>query len=88
MRLVDGEARLNFSHKGALADAPAGWAPWFDYPCKLPSTLLFGHWAALEGVTSRDEVVALDTGCVWGRTLTAMCLETREKVSVPAREHS
>jgi len=85
MRLVDASARLNFSHKGALDDAPSGWAPWFSFVGDVSGTLLFGHWAALEGETGRSDILGLDTGCVWGRTLPAFCLETRQTLAVPAR---
>ncbi len=86
MRLVDREGRLNLTHKGALAGAPAGWFPWYEgITSELEGlTLLFGHWAALEGVTGRPDIVALDTGCVWGRDLTALCLETGKTTRVPA----
>ena len=86
MRLVNREGRLNLTHKGVLADAPAGWFPWYETITEelADLRLLFGHWAALEGVTGRSDIVALDTGCVWGRHLTALCLETGEIASVPA----
>ncbi len=86
MRLIDGDAHLNFSHKGALAQAPAGQIPWYEsITDELRSKrLLFGHWAALEGHTGRDDIIALDTGCVWGRDLTALCLETGELTRIPA----
>jgi len=78
MRLLDADCTLDFSHKGALADAPQNLVPWFDLRARSPLgvKLLFGHWAALEGVTGHADMIALDTGCVWGRCLTAMCLET------------
>ncbi len=78
MRLIDKQGRLNFSHKGALDDAPSGWSPWFELRGRnpLPLKLLFGHWAAIEGHTGTDDILALDTGCVWGRELTAICLES------------
>lgn len=87
MRLVDESGRLDFSHKGALEDAPAGWYPWYELRARhpLPAKVLFGHWAALEGVTNTAQAIALDTGCVWGRSLTAMCLESGEFFSIPAR---
>ena len=86
MRLVDRDGRLNFTHKGVRAEAPAGWFPWYELITDEPGELrlLFGHWAALEGETGRADIVALDTGCVWGRDLTALCLETGEITSVPA----
>jgi bis(5'-nucleosyl)-tetraphosphatase (symmetrical) len=87
MRLVDGDGRMNFSHKGGLSEVPSGWIPWYDLtrPDKLPLRLLFGHWAALEGRSGNAQFVALDTGCVWGRELTAMCLDTGELFTVPSR---
>jgi bis(5'-nucleosyl)-tetraphosphatase (symmetrical) len=88
MRLVDKNGRMDFSHKGALHDAPPEWFPWYELHKRrsLKGKLLFGHWAAIEGITGRDEFVALDTGCVWGRELTALCLDTGELVAVPSRK--
>lgn len=87
MRLVNSAGCLDFSHKGAIGDAPTGWVPWFNLVPRSTDKrsamkLLFGHWAALEGVTDRDDVIALDTGCVWGRYLTAYCLETAALTTV------
>ncbi|XOV84227.1 MAG: symmetrical bis(5'-nucleosyl)-tetraphosphatase [bacterium] len=89
MRLVNSAGCLDFSHKGVIADAPPGWVPWFTLVARQtdevrPMKLLFGHWAALEGQTHRDDMIALDTGCVWGRHLTACCLETGEFTTVDA----
>ena len=87
VRLLDEAGRMNFSHKGMLSEAPEGWLPWFELRMQnpLPLKLLFGHWAALESGTGYPEVVALDTGCVWGRELTALCLESGELSVVQAR---
>ncbi len=87
MRLVSEEGRLEFAHKGAVADAPPGWFPWYELRARRPLgvRIVFGHWAAIEGVTNQPDVIALDTGCVWGRRLTALCLETGELFSIPAR---
>ena len=86
MRLVDRAGRLDFSRKGALADAPPGWLPWYQSAARhlQGHRLLFGHWAALNGETGHPDILALDTGCVWGRSLTALCLESGERISVPA----
>ncbi|MAT85327.1 MAG: diadenosine tetraphosphatase [Gammaproteobacteria bacterium] len=86
MRLVDEAGRLDFAFKGALADAPAGWHPWYELRARTPlgAKIVFGHWAALDGKTGVDDIVALDTGCVWGRRLTAMCLDTGEFASIAA----
>ena len=84
MRLTDAAGTLDFSHKGAPVDTPEGYSPWYSYPARHDIRVLFGHWAALDGDTGVADAVALDTGCVWGRTLTAYCLETGKKTSVSA----
>lgn len=87
MRLVDEKGCLDFSHKGTLEDAPAGLYPWYELRAREPlgAKIVFGHWAAIEGITRQPDIFALDTGCVWGRELTAMCLESGEFASIPAR---
>ncbi|MCR9581420.1 symmetrical bis(5'-nucleosyl)-tetraphosphatase [Vibrio antiquarius] len=47
--------------------------PWFDVPQRvhLNKTVLFGHWAALQGHVD-EEIIGLDTGCVWGGSLTML----------------
>lgn len=86
MRLLDETGRLDLVSKGGLEDAPAGWSPWFELRARRPLEvrLLFGHWAALKEVTSRNGVIGLDTGCVWGGALTALCLDSGEFSSIPA----
>jgi len=86
MRLVDDAGRLEFRHKGDLEDVPAGWYPWYQIRARnpLPVRIVFGHWAAINGATGEAGAIALDTGCVWGRALTALCLETGKLSSVPA----
>lgn len=86
MRLVDDAGRLNLTSKGGLDDAPSGSWPWYELRVRNPLTprIVFGHWAALEGITDRPDVVGLDTGCVWGGRLTAMCLESRKFASIHA----
>lgn len=77
MRLIHPDGRLDFSHKGSLQDAPPGLLPWFELTAVTEPTqkIVFGHWAALEGHTGYERIIALDTGCVWGRSLTALCLD-------------
>lgn len=78
MRLVSDSGAIDLTNKGALSEAPAGLTPWFQWQHRIPleKKVLFGHWAALQGNSNLAEVVALDTGCVWGNTLTAVCLES------------
>lgn len=79
MRLVAADGTMEFSHKLGLANAPADYVPWFDAPQRASrdTAVLFGHWAAL-GLVVRKDVVCLDSGCVWGRQLTALRLEDRQ----------
>lgn len=60
-----------------------GYLPWFSVSGRANRDvkILFGHWAALQGKCSEPNVFALDTGCVWGRCLTAMRLEDRVRFS-------
>lgn len=82
MRFCDEQGRLDLDNK---SDHPnEGYAPWYNYD-QAPiagKTLLFGHWAALEGETGLANVHALDTGCVWGKYLTAINLKTFERTHV------
>ncbi|RWU09023.1 symmetrical bis(5'-nucleosyl)-tetraphosphatase [Pseudidiomarina gelatinasegens] len=74
MRFCDTGGHLNFSVKTAPNDpnVPEHLVPWFELWDVSDTTLVFGHWAALMGNTQRDDVIALDTGCVWGEHLTLM----------------
>ena len=78
MRFCSSDGSLDLKNKGKAFDAPSGMKPWFDWNLKIlkdPVHLLFGHWAALEGVTGKKNITALDTGCVWGKKLSALRLE-------------
>jgi bis(5'-nucleosyl)-tetraphosphatase (symmetrical) len=76
MRFVDRDGRVDLKLKGAPDAAPRGWLPWFDAPGRrsADARLVVGHWSTL-GLMLRDDLVALDTGCVWGGALTAVCLD-------------
>lgn len=79
LRLCDAQGAMEFSHKEAPSDAPRGYMPWFDVPGRASAStpIVCGHWAAL-GALMRDDVLAIDTGCVWGRELSALRLEDRQ----------
>ncbi len=74
MRFLDAQQGLNLSVKEgpSTATQEQGLSPWFMHWSPQPTTLIFGHWAALQGQTKRDDVIGLDTGCVWGETMTLM----------------
>ncbi len=77
----DGAMDLAVS-KGAETALP-GYLPWFDVPGRKTEdvTVVFGHWSTL-GLTLRPNVISLDTGCLWGGKLTAVCLEDRSVIQV------
>ena len=66
------------SYSGSPDEAPAGFLPWFRIPDRRSkdATIITGHWAAL-GLHIEPNVLAIDSGCVWGRQLTAVRLEDR-----------
>ncbi|HKY62080.1 MAG TPA: symmetrical bis(5'-nucleosyl)-tetraphosphatase [bacterium] len=76
IRMVRENGQLDFEFKGAPDQAPAGSWPWFEAEERNrdPARLFFGHWAAL-GLRIGQTWVGLDSGCVWGRSLSAMRLE-------------
>jgi bis(5'-nucleosyl)-tetraphosphatase (symmetrical) len=78
LRLCTAEGEMEFSHKTGLDGAPAGYLPWYEVPGRASrgTPVLFGHWAAL-GLLLREDVLGLDSGCVWGRRLSALRLEDR-----------
>jgi bis(5'-nucleosyl)-tetraphosphatase (symmetrical) len=83
VRFCDDIGSLRLSIKEGLCAAPSGFKPWYEYEKITPdATILFGHWAALEGKTGRRRVHALDTGFVWGRELTLMRLEDHQLYSI------
>ncbi|SHI24823.1 symmetrical bis(5'-nucleosyl)-tetraphosphatase [Ferrimonas marina] len=90
MRFLYPDGRLDFACKSGPGDATE-LRPWFEYPKhKLlkKNTLVFGHWAALEGHSSHPNAIALDTGCCWGGSLTFWRLEDRQRIEQPALELS
>lgn len=76
MRFCSAQGVMEFRSKGETTSAPAGYLPWFAVPGRRSADhrLVTGHWSAL-GLRQTENHLALDTGCLWGRQLTAVCLE-------------
>jgi bis(5'-nucleosyl)-tetraphosphatase (symmetrical) len=75
MRYCDMEGRLDFSNTGAVGSQPKGLLPWFAIPHRksLDMRIIFGHWSTL-GYYEGYNCYAIDTGCLWGKQLTAIKL--------------
>jgi bis(5'-nucleosyl)-tetraphosphatase (symmetrical) len=75
-RFVADDGTLDLVTKDGAAGAPDGYRPWFEVPGRATAgtPIAFGHWASL-GLVDRPDVLGLDTGCVWGRSLTAVRID-------------
>jgi bis(5'-nucleosyl)-tetraphosphatase (symmetrical) len=84
MRFCTTGGVMEFQTQGETANAPPGYLPWFDVPGRKSagSTVICGHWSAL-GLRITANLLALDSGCVWGGKLTAIRLEDRRQFQVP-----
>ncbi len=80
-----GEMESTFSGPPELA--PAGYSPWFQFSHRrsAAATIVCGHWAA-SGLRMQSNLLALDSGCVYGRQLTAVRLEDRKIFQVACVE--
>lgn len=89
LRIVDGRGRMLWKFKGPPGEAPRGTVPWFAAPGRASTdhVVVCGHWAAL-GLYVSDDVVACDSGCVWGAELTAVRLAAKEKERAVVQERN
>jgi len=80
---VTADGTMDFRAKMAPARAPAHLVPWFEHPQRASAgtPVVFGHWSTL-GLMMREDVIGIDTGCVWGGRLTALRWPSREIVQV------
>ncbi len=86
MRFCFADGRLDMKCKLPPNEVTDGsLVPWFALQKRiaLDKTVVFGHWAALEGYRSSD-IIGLDTGCVWGGTLTLLRWEDKTYFEQPA----
>jgi bis(5'-nucleosyl)-tetraphosphatase (symmetrical) len=87
MRYCDVKGNIAFDAKGMPGTQAPGFYPWFEVPGHKPRSfkVIFGHWSML-GRFSGMGVYCLDTGCVWGRSLTALRVDLLEPefISVPS----
>ena len=85
MRFIEKKGNLDFNCKISPDLAPENLTPWFNVDNKKLKTderVIFGHWASLNGNTNLSQFCALDTGYVWGQTMTMLNLSTNEIYTV------
>ena len=85
MRFINKSNGLNMTYKSIIEEAPDGLTPWYEHGHQdwQNKTLLIGHWAALQNRQPQPDLICLDSGCVWGRHLSAYALETKQWYEVP-----
>ncbi|RQO63060.1 bis(5'-nucleosyl)-tetraphosphatase (symmetrical) [Paucibacter sp. KBW04] len=83
LRFCTAEGRMDFKTKDGADAAPAGFSPWFDIPTRRTAGLpiAFGHWSTL-GLITRPDLLALDTGCIWGGQLSAARVEAGRMLEI------
>ena len=83
LRCLNNNNAIDFSYKSGLNNIPDNLTPWFDIKTKKTRSefIISGHWSAI-GIQKHKHGITLDTGCVWGRKLSAYCIESRSVISV------
>ncbi|MDO8989245.1 MAG: symmetrical bis(5'-nucleosyl)-tetraphosphatase [Sideroxyarcus sp.] len=86
LRVCTLQGEMEFRFKGEVEKIPEGYLPWFELPDRKSrkATVIFGHWSAL-GLKVTPNVIALDTGCLWGGPMTAIRLEDRQLFQVDCK---
>lgn len=83
-RCFDLAGDMDLRFKGPPEEMPKSKRAWYDslHPAWQGCTVFAGHWSAA-GIRQGTGYVTLDSGCVWGGSLTAYCLESQKFISVP-----
>lgn len=86
LRYLHPNGDMEFQHKCAPPDAPAELTPWYAMPQRQSRgvRVLFGHWSTL-GLLAGEDVVSLDTGCLWGGQLSAIRLDDSRLFQIHCR---
>ena len=79
LRFCRPDGQMVFDANGGTDTAPPGYLPWFEAPGRQTASdcVAFGHWSTL-GWLNRCDVLALDSGCVWGGALSALKVGTQD----------
>ncbi len=80
LRFCKADGTMDFKSKDGVGTAPEDHMPWFEVPGRRTAgtPVAFGHWSTL-GLINRDDLLCLDTGCVWGGQLTAARIDGTQR---------
>ena len=86
LRFCAADDTMELSEKRGIAYTPEGYLPWFSHAERKSAgvTILCGHWSTIDLMLTPN-VLMLDSGCLWGGTLTALRLDDRRLFQVPGR---
>jgi len=86
LRFCTADGRMDFREKRGPEHAPEGFRPWYFHEARASAgkSIVCGHWSTLELLLAPN-VMMLDSGCLWGGTLTAIRLDDRRVFQVPGR---
>lgn len=81
MRYCLPDGTLGLKEKGPVGTQTKPYIPWFEIPWRASSDfrLVIGHWSTL-GYMAKNNVWALDTGCLWGFSLTAIPIRKKKDI--------
>ncbi|MGL4667971.1 MAG: symmetrical bis(5'-nucleosyl)-tetraphosphatase [Saezia sp.] len=84
IRFCYADGRLDMGYKKGMINAPEHLIPWFNMPNRQTqdTKIAFGHWSTLENIFPAPNVMALDTGCLWGGKLTAAKIQENQPVDI------
>ncbi len=84
MRYCHPDGRLDMRNKGPLGSQASGLVPWFEVADRRTQDIriAFGHWSSL-GSHAFGHAICLDSGCLWGGSLSALRLEDNQILSIP-----
>jgi bis(5'-nucleosyl)-tetraphosphatase (symmetrical) len=87
LRFCTADDRMELREKRGPSFTPAGFKPWFAHESRASSrvTVVCGHWSTLELMLAPN-LLMLDSGCLWGGTLTAIRLDDDRVFQVPSRQ--
>ncbi len=87
LRYCAADDTMELAEKRGPAHAPPGFVPWFAQSERRSSgvSVFCGHWSTLNLMLA-PRIAMLDSGCLWGGTLTALRLDDQRVFQVPSRQ--